>query len=139
MGPTDAVPPVGAGNGGPDRRDVAPANPPPMTLGRAALIAVEGHDATGYGDGSRPVGGAEPFELLPGAREAALALLEGEAETCRRIDQLFELIAGFEAMYGMELMSTVHWMLAHRDPSIELTRSAVVDEVHRWSPPRGGP
>ena len=105
-----------------------------LTLGRAALIAIEGHYATGYGDGSRPVDEAEPFELLAGAEAAASALLEGEPEVRHRMDRVFELIAGFESMYGRELLSTVHWVLSRRDPSTDLTPSALVDEVHRWSP-----
>ena len=212
-----AIPPLGAGNGGLDWRDVAPlirrafagepvevhlyepgrapaaremvhrSDRPRMTPGRAALIAmlgryvsvglfaspievqklmyflqeagqpldldftahhyglyadrlrhvlidIEGHYVTGYGDGSRPVDEAEPFELLPGAEEAAAAVLEQEAETRHRMDRVFELIAGFESTYGMELLSTVHWVLTRRDPSLGLTPSTLVDEVHRWSP-----
>lgn len=101
---------------------------------RHVLIALEGHWATGFGDGSRSVDEAEPIDLLPGAEEAALAFLGNGSPTSRRVDRVMDLVDGFESMYGMELLATVHWVLASEQPGVPLDASTVVEHVHRWSP-----
>lgn len=77
---------------------------------RHVLIAVEGHFLTGYGDGSSKVLEAEPIRVLPGVEEQAAEALEKHPETLERIEFVREIIDGFESMYGMELLSTVHWI-----------------------------
>ncbi len=55
--------------------------------------------------------------------------LKGNAETNGRIARVLELIEGFESPFGMELLSTVHWLCANegcRDTY------SIDDGLRRW-------
>ena len=96
---------------------------------RHVLLAVEGHLVSGYDDGSD-----EPdkeLELVPGAYEDARAFLEGHPNTLSRFDRVAELIEGFESSFGLELLSTVHWVVAEH-PSATLEE--VVGYTYAWGP-----
>lgn len=95
---------------------------------RHVLIELEGHYLSGYGDGSNAVVVAEALHLLEGARDAARAQLGSHPETIERIDQVLELIEGYESPYALELLATVHWVLTHGAPS-----GSVIRTVHEWS------
>jgi len=95
------------------------------------LQRLEGAYITGYGDGSSPVLDAEPLTPLPGADTAAKAVLEGHQATRDRIARVLDLAVGFDSMYGMELLATVHWVCAQEDAR---TIDEVVRAVHEWSP-----
>ncbi len=105
---------------------------------RHSLIAVEGHFLTGFGDGSRPVLGTEALDVLPGATEEARRILDEQHETNLRVERVLRLSDGFESAYGLELLSSVHWV-ATRD-----NRSAVDDPdvaaalVRSWNPRKSG-
>lgn len=93
------------------------------------LQALEGHYIRGYGDRSRE---AEIY-VLPEGREAAQIFLENVPEATReRLDDLSELIEGFESPYGMELLATVHWV-AQEDPQVVTDDSQAVALVRKWS------
>lgn len=96
---------------------------------RHALDNLEGHYLSGFGDGSRPVHEAEPISLLPGAEEAARALLRQGDDTAKRVHRVLHLVAGFESPYGLELLATAHWVWT-RTPATD----DVVDAVRAWSP-----
>ena len=98
---------------------------------RHSLTAVEGHYLQGYGDGSQRVLESESIMVLPGAVEAADAVLKETPETSARIDRVLRLVEGFESAYGMELLATVHWA-ATAEQCVD--RTCVVDTVHGWSP-----
>ena len=100
---------------------------------RHVLEEVEGHYLTGYGDASAKVFQAEPIEVLPDAEASAREVLAGEGATLARIERVLDLVEGFESMYGLELLSTVHWVVDHADGTAD-DLSALVAEVHRWSP-----
>ena len=75
---------------------------------RHVLNVIEGHFITGFADAEdRP---DVQIELLPDAAEQAEAFLESHRETCERFDKVADLIKGFETPFGMELLSTVHWV-----------------------------
>ncbi len=95
------------------------------------LQAIEGHFTRGYGDSPKP---DRDIELLPGAIEAADAFLAKEAEksSLERLHKVAELIEGFETPYGMELLSSVHWVVRHGEPPAHSVESAVT-AVHRWN------
>jgi O-acetyl-ADP-ribose deacetylase (regulator of RNase III) len=101
---------------------------------RHLLAQIEGHYVTGFGDGSASVQHAEPLVLTPGSRAAAQELLAEHPDTLARIDRVFTLAEGFESAYGMELLSTVHWVATHSDSRDD---DALVDEVRAWSPRKG--
>lgn len=86
---------------------------------RHVLNAVEGHLVSGYGDaGDAP---DKRIEVLPNVVRAASAYLADHPLTQARIERVADLIEGFETPFGMELLATVHWVVAHegvadRDP-----------------------
>ena len=81
---------------------------------RHVLHAIEGHFISGYADGGDAPD--KPLELVPGAVEDAVAVLDRFPETGTRFDRVADLVEGFESPFGLELLSTVHWIL-HRDGS----------------------
>jgi hypothetical protein len=77
---------------------------------RHVLKAVEGHLLSGYADGGDAPD--KKLELVPGAIEDAEAFLREDAETRSRFDLVAALVEGFETPFGLELLATVHWVVA---------------------------
>lgn len=90
------------------------------------LQRIEGHFIRGYGDRSKDA----QIHLLPGAVEAANAYLEADEDASQRLQQVRELIEGFETPYGMELLSSVHWVV-NEIHNKELDQ--VLGGVHGWN------
>jgi len=91
------------------------------------LHHIEGHMVSGYADG-----GDDPnkqINLVPGAPANAAAFLEQRTETNARINRVAELIDGFETPFGMELLSTVHW-ITKNDKTTK--KDIVVERVYEW-------
>lgn len=103
---------------------------------RHVLKVVEGHYLTGFGDGSASVMAAEPLEVVTGAEQKAQPVLEGHPETGARIERVLELAAGFESSYGLELLATVHWLVAREYEDVA-TEDSIVARVQEWSPRKG--
>jgi O-acetyl-ADP-ribose deacetylase (regulator of RNase III) len=93
------------------------------------LERIEGHFIRGYGDSQKP--DAE-IQLLAGAVERADAFLEGSPESRQRLERVSALISGFETPYGMELLSSVHWVAKHAEPAARSADDAV-RQVHAWN------
>jgi O-acetyl-ADP-ribose deacetylase (regulator of RNase III) len=93
------------------------------------LEVLEGHFIRGYGDTQRP---DVEIELLPGAVADARVFLAGREESTSRLEHVSRTIDGFETPYGMELLSSVHWVAVHGTPPArqpdEATRA-----VHEWN------
>ena len=97
---------------------------------RHGLIRMEKHLTRGFGEGSdKPT---TPIELLPGATEAAAAFLSTLPETQARMERVAELIEGYEDPYGMELLSSVHWVMQHKPGAREDADKAVAG-VRDWN------
>lgn len=97
---------------------------------RKVLEVMEGHYISGLGDEtSRP---DIEVRLLDGAKESAARALEARPETRRAIDSVLQLIEGFQHPYGLELLSTTHWVMRHQ-PAIADEPDAVIRAVHEWS------
>lgn len=92
------------------------------------LQRIEGHFIRGYGDRNSK---AEIY-LLPSAAQEAMNFLVKEEEALNRLVAVEEIIEGFETPYGLELLSTVHWIVK-KDPAIAETASDVIFEVHNWN------
>jgi O-acetyl-ADP-ribose deacetylase (regulator of RNase III) len=75
---------------------------------RHVLKAVEGHLVSGYADGGDAPD--KQLKLVPGALDDAAAFLKSNADTRARLDKVAELVEGFESPFGLELLSTVHWI-----------------------------
>src|ERR1043166_5702479 len=98
---------------------------------RQVLIRLETHYTQGYGDGKdKP---STPIHLLPGAVEEAAAFLREDTEALARMDRVAALIEGFEDHFGLELLSTVHWV-TRENPEARIEPNVAVAAVQAWSP-----
>ncbi len=91
------------------------------------LREIEGHYVTGYGDG-----GDEPYkqlELVPGAVTTAEEFLKEHPDTRAQFDRVADLVEGFESSFGLELLSTVHWVITRESPK---NLTDVISHVHNW-------
>ena len=95
---------------------------------RRVLHAVEGHLVSGHADG----GDAPDKELtlVPGALEDALAFLGNEGGAKARFDRVADLVEGFESPFGLELLSTVHWIVVEEDVG---SPDEVVESTYAWN------
>jgi O-acetyl-ADP-ribose deacetylase (regulator of RNase III) len=96
---------------------------------RHVLLAIEGHWLSGYADGGDMPD--KPLNLLPGAVEAAQGFLNQHNESRERYERVTQLVQGFESPGGLELLSTVHWVI-NREGLPQL--DDVVHRVHAWNP-----
>lgn len=96
------------------------------------LQCIEGHFIRGYGDRS---GNAQIY-LLPSAKDAADKFLDGNDEAKARLVHVQRLIDGFETPYGVELLSTVHW-IAKSNGKAALDVDEVTKTVREWSSRKG--
>lgn len=94
------------------------------------LQLMEGHFIRGYGDRS---GNRASIHPLPPGSEAAQAFLESSPEVAEKLEKVGQLIRGFETPYGLELLSTVHWV-AKNEPLIVTNAQAAIERVQAWSP-----
>ncbi|PXA90450.1 Appr-1-p processing protein [Caulobacter sp. D4A] len=93
------------------------------------LQRIEGHFIRGYGDRSQ----AAEIAVLEDGRQEAEAFLSSEETAQQRLERVAKLIEGFETPYGLELLSTVHWILTHdRDSKNDPER--VIEAVKSWNP-----
>jgi hypothetical protein len=95
---------------------------------RHVLNTVEGHLIAGYEDGGDAPN--KQLELVPGATKDAEAFLENDVETRERFDRVANLVEGFETSFGLELLSTVHWLASHENT---LNAEEVVSQTYAWS------
>ena len=95
---------------------------------RHVLNEVEGHFISGYADG-----GDEPdktLKLVPGATDSAVEALGRAPETRERFERVVDLVEGFESSFGLELLSTVHWVLEHETPA---SLDDLISRTHGWN------
>jgi uncharacterized protein YwgA len=92
------------------------------------LQRVEGHFLRGYGDRS----GKASVYLLPNAEGEAAEFLSDKPDLQSRLQKVIELIEGFETPYGMELLSTVHW-LADEEPAVKTDPKVAVKGFQSWN------
>lgn len=116
------------------RFSAAPHGPYAENL-RHLLLSMEGYMISGYGDG-----GDFPqkhLELVPGAAKDAQLFLEAQGETRQRFDRVVDLVSGFESPFGLELLSTVHWVCTQGDRREKLmpqNMDELVQYIYRWAP-----
>lgn len=95
---------------------------------RHVLNSLEGHFISGYRDGGDMPG--KRLELVPGALEDSGKSLKRSPKTRERFDRVTNLVTGFESAFGLELLSTVHWVLTHDRPA---SREALVEKTYAWN------
>src|SRR5450759_694733 len=95
---------------------------------RPVLNVIEGYFIVGYGDAEDDP--ERPIELLPGAIALASTFIESHPETQARFDRVADLIHGFETPFGMELLTTVHWVCSREGAT---TREEAIQMTHGWN------
>lgn len=95
---------------------------------RHVLILMEGHFIEGFGEGTDDP--QKKLSVLPQAYQSAESFLQEHPATQDRLDEVTKLIEGFETPYGMELLSTVHWVVTHDKPT---ESNRLISLVHKWS------
>jgi hypothetical protein len=92
------------------------------------LQRIEGHFIRGYGDRSSDIS----IRLMPEALDEAHAVLARQPATQERLQRVSELIAGYETPYGVELLSSVHWV-AQEDEAARVNMQCAAERVHTWN------
>jgi len=93
-----------------------------------ALQHIEGHFIRGYGDRSAKA----EIRLMPDAMDRAREFLKNKPEAEEHLERVKKLIEGFETPYGMELLSTVHWVVKH-EKCLSCDLDAIREKVESWN------
>lgn len=93
------------------------------------LETLEGHFIRGYGDSQKP---DVEIKLLSGATDEVERFLAKHKEVAPRLQRVADLIDGFETPYGMELLSSVHWVACH-DASPISDADQAIQALHGWN------
>jgi len=99
---------------------------------RHVLKAIEGYYISGFGEG-----GEEPrksLELVPGATADAKAVLDRHAKTRAHLERVAQLVDGFESPFGLELLTTVHWITTREKPASE---EDLIKRTYTWVERKG--
>ena len=105
----------------------APCGPCAENL-RHVLNKVEGHYISGYAEGGDR--SDKLLELVPGAVEDSAKRLHSSRKVRERFERVTDLVNGFESAFGLELLSTVHWVLEHDAPK---SRQDLVASTYAWN------
>jgi O-acetyl-ADP-ribose deacetylase (regulator of RNase III) len=77
---------------------------------RHVLRDIEGHLVAGYASGGEAPD--KQLRIVPGAVEDAERFLANHEATGQRFNRVARLVEGFETPFGLELLATVHWVMA---------------------------
>jgi len=95
---------------------------------RHVLSVIEGHFISGYGDAEDQPD--KQIELRHEAVSQAETFLQDHPDTRERFGRVADLIEGFETPFGMELLSTVHWVASRENA---LTLDEAVSQTYAWN------
>ena len=95
---------------------------------RHVLSEIEGHFITGYGDAEDQP--EKQIELDLESAERAEVFLQDHPETRKRFGRVADLVEGFETPFGMELLSTVHWV-ATREAATSVQEA--IAKTYEWN------
>lgn len=95
---------------------------------RHVLRAIEGHLVSGYADGGDAPD--KQLKLVPGAIEDATVFLQQHQDTRAHFEKVSALVEGFESPFGLELLSTVHWVMNNEAVN---TVEDVVQHTYAWN------
>lgn len=96
---------------------------------RHVLRDLEGHLISGYADGGDAP--TKQWTLVPGAVQDAESFLEAHPDTRDRFDRVVRLVEGFETPFGLELLTSVHWVVTQENAP---NREAILQAVYSWAP-----
>jgi O-acetyl-ADP-ribose deacetylase (regulator of RNase III) len=91
------------------------------------LQRIEGHFIRGYGDRSKDT----EICVLPEGQAESATYLKTDKKAQEELARVSALIEGFETPYGLELLSTVHW-LATREDAVASPQDALT-AVKKWN------
>lgn len=94
---------------------------------RHVLERIDGHFIKGVGDG---VVASEIKPIPEALEEARIYVKHHSPNLVNYIERVKNLIAGYESLYGLELLSTVHWVIKYEN--VSSWEEAVV-HVHNWN------
>lgn len=92
------------------------------------LDSLNGHFIQGVGDHDKI---KSEIEILPKAIKESNEMIAHDKEALFHIERISNLIEGFETPYGMELLSTVHWV-AQNKPHAKNYNEAI-EAIYKWS------
>ena len=95
---------------------------------RHVLREIDGHFISGYGHGGDAP--KRQLDLVPGAVDDARSLLEEHPTTQARFGKVVQLVEGFETPLGLELLATVHWVVAEHPAASE---DEIIERTYAWS------
>ena len=95
---------------------------------RHVLKLIEGHLVSGYADGGDAPD--KQLELVPGAIADANVFLKEDQDVRSRFDRVAQLVEGFETPFGLELLSTVHWVASRMDVN---SVDQVIERTYSWN------
>ena len=98
---------------------------------RHVLNRIEGHFIIGFGDGRNKLD--TPIRLLPDAQRIAEEFVKAHSDMQESFKRVSALIEGFETPYGMELLSSVHWVAANELKPDARNVDAVVAGIRKWN------
>ena len=94
------------------------------------LSDVEGHYIVGYGDGTS--GSKAVLRLDRESVREAHRMMQDDAEFVDVLDRLESLVHGFESPCGIELLSTVHFIMNEQQGTLHPI-DGVVEAIEAWS------
>jgi O-acetyl-ADP-ribose deacetylase (regulator of RNase III) len=92
------------------------------------LEILEGHYISGYGDTQKP---DVEIELLPRATDEADDFLNKYPDSFEHLNKVADLVDGFETPYGMELLSSVHWLAVHDQKAVD--HISAISAMAEWN------
>jgi len=95
---------------------------------RHVLNAIEGHFVSGYADGGDAP--TKQISLVPGVLDDAYAYLNDKLEIQAHLARVSDLVEGFESPFGLELLSTVHWVATQEHAE---TLDEVLARTYAWN------
>jgi len=95
---------------------------------RHVLHAIEGYLISGYADGGDAPD--KQLALVPGAVANAEIFLQDHVGTHGHFDRVAALVEGFETPFGLELLSTVHWVATREGAD---SADTAVQATYAWN------
>lgn len=95
---------------------------------RHVLNTIEGHFIIGYEDGGDAP--TKQLKLIPKAVEDAKNYLINKKNTNENFVKVAKLVDGFETPFGLELLSTVHWIVKNENAS---NLEEVISKIYNWN------
>ncbi len=95
---------------------------------RHVLNAIEGHFIIGFADAADQPD--KQIQLISEAAKKADIFLEKHYSTREHFDRVVDLIKGFETPFGMELLSTVHWVAMREKAK---TAEQAIKRTYSWN------